>query len=79
MTRETDELRKDAAMASLQIKPRRVYRRLPLKTYRGYKNQHWMFGAGTKALKAMGTEQAVKRQISRCLQSLTTVPATLPR
>jgi N-acetyl sugar amidotransferase len=39
----------------------RGYHRMPLKSFRDYKNQHWMFDAGAKALKAIGAERAIKR------------------
>jgi N-acetyl sugar amidotransferase len=39
----------------------RGYHEMPLKTYRDYKNQEWMFNLGAKALKLLGVERAVKR------------------
>lgn len=39
----------------------RGYFTMPLKTYRDYRNQRWMFDLGAKALQAFGSEKAVKR------------------
>jgi N-acetyl sugar amidotransferase len=39
----------------------RGYFNLPLKSYRDYKNQRWMFDIGAKVLQAIGVEKAVKR------------------
>lgn len=39
----------------------RGYHTMPLKTYRDYRNQEWMFNLGAKMLKALGVERAVKR------------------
>ncbi|APX91426.1 LPS biosynthesis protein, partial (plasmid) [Brevirhabdus pacifica] len=39
----------------------RRYHEMPLKTYRDYRNQEWMFNAGARVLKALGVERAVKR------------------
>lgn len=37
------------------------YHKMPIKSYRDYKNQEWLFDLGSKALKAFGVERAVKR------------------
>lgn len=37
------------------------YHTMPLKTYRDYKNQEWMFDLGAAVLKTLGIERAVKR------------------
>jgi len=34
---------------------------MPLKTYKDYKNQEWMFDLGAKVLKLLGVERSVKR------------------
>ena len=39
----------------------RGYHKMPLKTYRDYRNQEWLFDFGAKALKFLGVERAVKR------------------
>ena len=38
-----------------------AYHRMPLKTYRDYKNQAWMFDLGARVLKVLGIERSVKR------------------
>ena len=37
------------------------YHEMPLKSYKDYKNQEWLFDLGAKTLKALGVERAVKR------------------
>ena len=37
------------------------YHQMPLKSFRDYKNQQWIFDLGAKVLKAVGVERAVKR------------------
>jgi len=39
----------------------RRYHTMPLKSYRDYRNQEWLFDFGAKALKSLGVERAVKR------------------
>ena len=39
----------------------RGYFNMPLKSFRDYKNQRWMFDMGAKVLQAIGVEKAVKR------------------
>jgi N-acetyl sugar amidotransferase len=39
----------------------RKYHEMPIKTYRDYKNQDWMFEFGSKALRLLGVERAIKR------------------
>lgn len=39
----------------------RGYHQMPLKTYRDYKNQEWLFDLGAKTLKLLGIERSVKR------------------
>lgn len=37
------------------------YHQMPLKTFRDYKNQQWLFNLGAKVLKLLGVERAIKR------------------
>jgi N-acetyl sugar amidotransferase len=37
------------------------YHQMPLKTYKDYANQQWMFETGAQVLKALGVERAIKR------------------
>jgi hypothetical protein len=37
------------------------YHQMPLKNYRDYRNQEWLFDLGAKILKFLGVERAVKR------------------
>lgn len=39
----------------------RGYFTMPLKSYKDYKNQRWLFNAGAKVLQMIGAEKAVKR------------------
>jgi N-acetyl sugar amidotransferase len=39
----------------------RGYHEMPLKSYRDYRNQQWMFDVGARVLKALGIERAIKR------------------
>ena len=39
----------------------REYHTMPLKSYKDYANQEWLFDLGAKALKALGVERSVKR------------------
>jgi len=50
-----------ATKLGITVEELRGYRDMPLKTYRDYKNQHWMFDLGAKVLKALGVERAIKR------------------
>jgi N-acetyl sugar amidotransferase len=50
-----------ATKLGITVEELRGYHRMPLKTYRDYRNQHWMFDVGAKALKALGAERAIKR------------------
>ena len=50
-----------ATKLGITVPELRGYHQMPLKTFRDYKNQHWMFDAGARALKAIGVERAIKR------------------
>lgn len=50
-----------ATKLGITVEELRKYHEMPLKTYRDYANQQWMFDLGSKALKALGIERAVKR------------------
>jgi N-acetyl sugar amidotransferase len=50
-----------ATKLRISVAELRGYHEMPLKTFRDYKNQEWMFNLGAKVLKALGVERAVKR------------------
>ncbi|PYE87290.1 N-acetyl sugar amidotransferase [Phyllobacterium leguminum] len=50
-----------ATKLGISVDELRKYHEMPLKTYRDYANQQWLFDLGSKALKALGVERAVKR------------------
>ena len=50
-----------ATKLGISVKELRGYHEMPLKTYKDYKNQEWLFDLGAKTLKALGVERAVKR------------------
>lgn len=50
-----------ATKLGISVKELRGYHEMPLKTYKDYKNQEWLFDLGAKVLKAIGVERAVKR------------------
>lgn len=50
-----------ATKLGITVDELRRYHRMPLKTYRDYRNQEWLFDLGAKALKFLGVERAVKR------------------
>lgn len=50
-----------AAKLGISVDELRSYHAMPLKSYRDFKNQEWMFDLGAKALKLLGVERAVKR------------------
>lgn len=39
----------------------RQYHTMPIKTYKDYRNQAWLFDLGAKTLKWLGVERAIKR------------------
>lgn len=50
-----------ATKLGISVDQLRAYHQMPLKTYKDYKNQAWMFDLGSKVLKMLGIERAVKR------------------
>lgn len=50
-----------ATKLGISVQELRSYHEMPLKTYKNYKNQEWLFDLGAKTLKALGIERAVKR------------------
>lgn len=50
-----------ATKLGISVQELSTYHEMPLKTYKDYKNQEWLFDLGAKALKALGVERAVKR------------------
>lgn len=50
-----------ATKLRISVEELRGYHAMPLKTYKDYKNQEWMFDLGARVLKAIGAEKATKR------------------
>jgi N-acetyl sugar amidotransferase len=50
-----------ATKLGIGIEELRGYHTMPLKSYRNYKNQSWMFDLGAKVFKMLGIERATKR------------------
>ena len=50
-----------ASKLGISVDELRGYHQMPLKTYKDYKNQEWMFDMGAKVLKLVGVERSVKR------------------
>jgi hypothetical protein len=50
-----------ATKLGISVQELRNYHEIPLKTYKDYKNQEWLFDLGAKTLKALGVERIVKR------------------
>lgn len=50
-----------ATKLGIAVEELRGYHQMPLKTYRDYKNQEWLFDMGAKTLKLLGIERSVKR------------------
>jgi N-acetyl sugar amidotransferase len=50
-----------ATKLGITVDELRKYHQMPLKSYKDYKNQQWMFELGSKVLRAIGAERAVKR------------------
>ena len=50
-----------ASKLGISVEELRGYHQMPLKTYKDYKNQEWMFDLGAKVLKLLGVERSVKR------------------
>jgi N-acetyl sugar amidotransferase len=50
-----------ATKLGISVEELRGYHTMPLKTYKDYRNQEWLFNLGSRALKWLGVERAVKR------------------
>lgn len=50
-----------ATKLGISVEQLRQYHKMPLKTFKDYKNQQWLFDLGAKVLKALGVERAIKR------------------
>lgn len=50
-----------ATKLGISVEELRQYHQMPLKTYRDYRNQEWLFDLGARSLKALGIEKAIKR------------------
>jgi N-acetyl sugar amidotransferase len=50
-----------ATKLGITVAELQAYHQMPLKTYRDYRNQEWLFDLGAKTLKFLGVERAVKR------------------
>jgi len=50
-----------ATKLGIAVAELRHYHQMPLKTFRDYKNQQWLFNLGAKMLKLLGVERAIKR------------------
>jgi N-acetyl sugar amidotransferase len=50
-----------ATKLGITVAELRNYHQMPLKTFRDYKNQQWMFNLGAKVLNLFGVERAIKR------------------
>lgn len=50
-----------ATKLGISVDELRHYHTMPVKTYKDYKNQEWLFDFGAKVLKLLGVERAVKR------------------
>lgn len=50
-----------ATKLGISVEELRSYHAMPLKTYKDYRNQEWLFDLGARGLKWLGVERAVKR------------------
>lgn len=50
-----------ATKLGISVEELRSYHTMPKKWFRDYKNQHWMFDLGARAMKQLGLERAIKR------------------
>lgn len=50
-----------ATKLGISVEELRGYHTMPLRSYRDFRNQEWMFNLGAKVLKAIGVERVVKR------------------
>jgi N-acetyl sugar amidotransferase len=56
-----DEFEYIATKLGISVSELRSYHEMPLKTYRDYRNQAWMFDLGAKAMRMLGLERNIKR------------------
>ncbi len=56
-----DDFEYIATKLGISVEELRGYHEMPLKTYKDYNNQEWLFDFGAKMLKFLGVERAVKR------------------
>lgn len=50
-----------ATKLGISVAELRSYHAMPLKTFRDYKNQQWLFDLGARTLRFLGVERAIKR------------------
>jgi N-acetyl sugar amidotransferase len=50
-----------ATKLRISVDELRGYHQMPIRTFRDYKNQEWMFDLGAKVLKLLGIERSIKR------------------
>ncbi|OVZ59538.1 LPS biosynthesis protein [Pigmentiphaga sp. NML080357] len=50
-----------ATKLGITVDELRTYHQMPLKSYKDYRNQQWIFDLGAKTLKALGIERSIKR------------------
>lgn len=50
-----------ATKLGITVKELRKYHEMPLKWFRDYKNEEWMFDLGARVMKLLGLERAIKR------------------
>ena len=50
-----------ASKLGISVEELRGYHKMPLRTYKDYKNKEWMFNLGAKVLKLLGVERSIKR------------------
>lgn len=56
-----DEFEYIATKLDIPVRELTHYHEMPLKSYRDYNNQAWMFDVGAKTMKALGLERNIKR------------------
>ncbi len=50
-----------ASKLEISVEELRRYHEMPLKSFRDYRNQEWLFDLGARAMKLLGLERAIKR------------------
>ena len=50
-----------ATKLGITVEELRNYHEMPLKWFRDYKNEEWMFDLGARVMKLLGLERAIKR------------------